>query len=426
MADWKRTYWAVWAANLITSIGMMSFLPYFPSLLEELGLEDEGEIARWAGWCFAAAPLTATFSAPLWGAVGDRFGRKLMVCRSMVAIAVFVGAMGFARTPGELLALRLAQGLFSGFIPPSITLVSVLAPPDQQGRVAGNLTTSLAIGALLGPLFGWLVSTAAGSHRSVYFAVSALAAFATALVVFGAHEDRATIRAGDVPRGARAVARAAFADLREVVANPALRAVAFLVFAMQFGLGAVNPVMELHVRDFFAGVDVEGGFLHRVTDLVGGGAGVAAHDRVESFATNLAFGVMAIASLATLSAWGRWGDRIGHRRALIQCSVVCVGSLVVQAAAPWFAVLLVGRALMGVGMSGIGPLAFGLAAGEASADRRGGAFGAVFSARTLAVAVGGIAGGYAYEYVGATGLMAASGVVVLAALSLFAARTQRA
>lgn len=422
MTDWRRTYWVVWAANLITSIGMMSFLPFFPSLLEEMGVRDEAEVARWAGVCFAAAPLTATFSAPLWGAVGDRFGRKLMVCRSMVAIALFVGAMGFATTPWQLLALRLAQGLFSGFIPPSITLVSVLAPADQQGRIAGNLTTALAIGALVGPLFGGLAVSVLGSHQRVFFAVAGLASLATLLVVLGAREDRSTWRKEAQPVGLRAVLRAAFGDLRDVVASPALRATALLVFALQFGLGALNPVMELHVREFFTGVDVEGSLLHRVTRLVGS-EGLTVQDRVEALATSLAFGVMAIASLVTLGPWGRFGDRIGHRRALLYCAVVCIGSLLLQAVAPLYAVLLLGRAAMGVGLSGIGPLAFGLAAGEASADRRGGAFGAVFSARTLAVAIGGIAGGAAYEHVGARGLMLASSAVVVAALLGFAAVT---
>lgn len=427
MADWKRTYWVVWAANLITSIGMMSFLPFFPSLLEEMGMQGEARVAFWAGLCFAAAPLTATFSAPIWGAVGDRFGRKLMVCRSMVAIAVFVGAMGFVTAPWQLLTLRFAQGLFSGFIPPSITLVSVLAPSDQQGRIAGNLTTALAIGALVGPMLGGVAVTVLGSHQRVFFVVAALAAVATALVAFGAREDRSTWRDGGreegQPKGARAVIRAAFGDLREVAANPAMRAMALLVFAMQFGLGAVNPVMELHVREFFVGVDVEGSLLHRFTQLVGS-EGLTAHDRVEAFATSLAFGVMAIASLVTLGPWGRRGDRIGHRRALLQCSFVCIVSLVLQAWAPVYVLLLVGRLAMGVGMSGIGPLAFGLAAGEASADRRGGAFGAVFSARTFAVAVGGIVGGAAYDFVGARGLMLVSSTIIVAALAGFAVRTK--
>ena len=134
MSPWKRTYWSGWTANLIASIGMMSFLPFFPSLLGELGLTGKTELAVWSGLVFGAAPLSATVMSPIWGALGDRVGRKIMVLRSMVAIALFVGLMGFAETPMQLLLLRVGQGIFSGFIPPSITLVSVGAPADRQGR----------------------------------------------------------------------------------------------------------------------------------------------------------------------------------------------------------------------------------------------------------------------------------------------------
>jgi len=132
MGDWKRTYRAVWLANLITSVGMMSFLPFFPSLLEEMGVDSPVAVRVWAGAIFGAAPLSATLMSPIWGALGDRLGRKLMICRAMIAIAVFVGGMYFAQTPLQLLALRIGQGLFSGFIPPSITLVSVAAPPSTR------------------------------------------------------------------------------------------------------------------------------------------------------------------------------------------------------------------------------------------------------------------------------------------------------
>ena len=74
---------------------------------------------------------------------------------------------------------------------------------------------------------------------------------------------------------------------------------------------------------------------------------------------------------------------------------------------------------MGVAMAGTGPLAFGVAAGEVSADRRGGAFGAMFSARTLAIAVGSSAGGVLTGWIGVRGLMALSGLLVLVALVAF-------
>ena len=85
MSSWRRTYWTVWLSNLVTSIGMMSFLPFFPSLLEEMGVEDEALKRTWAGLIFAGAPLSATLMSPIWGALGDRFGRKLMVCRSQAS-----------------------------------------------------------------------------------------------------------------------------------------------------------------------------------------------------------------------------------------------------------------------------------------------------------------------------------------------------
>ncbi|MEZ6019694.1 MAG: MFS transporter [Planctomycetota bacterium] len=202
-AHWRRTYWVVWTANLITAVGMMSFLPFFPSLLEELGMQGEAAISRWSGICFAAAPLSATFSAPIWGAVGDRLGRKLMVCRALMAICVFVGGMAFVTSAWQLLALRIAQGMFSGFLPPSITLVSVAAPADRQGRLAGNLTTSIALGGLAGPMFGGLVAAQLGSHKSVFLVVGLLAGLSALLVWFGAVEDPATRREGQGGGGLR-------------------------------------------------------------------------------------------------------------------------------------------------------------------------------------------------------------------------------
>jgi len=427
-AAWKRTYWVVWAANLVTSIGMMSFLPFFPSLLLEMGVTDEGARSTWAGVCFAAAPLSATISAPIWGAVGDRFGRKLMVCRAMLAIAVFVGGMGFAETPWQLLAMRLGQGMFSGFIPPSITLVSVVAPANVQGRVAGNLATALAVGGLAGPMFGGLLKNLFGAQQPVFFVVGTLAFLSAIIVWFGAVEDTSKRRGvpdDDRRAGPIGALRRTLSDLAEVFANPQLRATATVVFALQFGLGAVNPVMELHVEKLFDAENVRGTLWEWMVTFTAA-EGMSLEESVETLATSVLFGVMAIANLLSLSAWGRYGDRIGHRRALVHCAVIGLLSLAVQGAAFLYAALLAGRFLMGVGMAGIGPLAFGLAAGEASADRRGGAFGVVFSARTFAVALGGISGGLLYDLVALEGVIAISAGLLLVTLLFFRTQTEPA
>lgn len=428
MASWKRTFRVIWLANLITSIGMMSFIPFFPSLLEELGVHDETSVRIWAGVLFGAAPLGATLMSPIWGALGDRLGRKLMICRAMLAIAIFVGGMAFAQGPWTLLFLRLGQGLFSGFIPPGITLVSVQAPVDRQASVTAQLSTSLALGSMIGPLLGGWLSVVLGGHQAVFLVVGAAALCSALLVWFVAHEDMAVHGAKDTghdkARGG-AVSHALSklrSDVHSVLVHPALRATAFLVFAVQFGLGCANPLMERFVAQLLAN-DPGSGVLELLERLpfaqVEGGSRV-------TMATAMAFGGMAFANLVCLPLWGMRGDRVGYSRAMGESAVLSILALAIQASASTYGVLLGGRLLLGAAVAGIGPLAFGLAAGQVEAGRRGGAFGVVFSARTAAVAVGGVIGGGVGALLGVRAAFITAGLMVALGAGLFARSSQRA
>jgi len=396
MPGWKRTYWSVWSANLITAIGMMSFLPFFPSYLEQLGLSERAEIATWAGVIFGAAPFSAAFMAPVWGALGDRFGRKLMTARAMVAITVFVGCMGFATSPLQLLFLRLGQGVFSGFVAPSITLVSVAAPADRQGQVTGSLQTALGLGAVIGPALGGLVGSTVGL-RYVFFGVAVASSVSALLVALLARERKSDRRAAGGETTPAGVLRGAARDLRQVWANPHMRGVLVLTFWLMFGMGATNPLLEIHVGD-----------------LTGAG------EKEVARLTGLLFSVMAIVNIVALPCWGRVGDRVGHREALSWCVVLSSAALFLHALAPTLVVLFVVRALLGASVAGATPLAYGLAAAEIPVDRRGGAFGALFGARTLALSTASMLGGLLSRWVGIRGLFAAGAALVL--LSMFSVR----
>lgn len=392
MQRWKSTFAAVWVANTITAIGMMAFLPFFPSQLESLGLTDRDQIATWAGVLYGAAPLAAALASPFWGVLGDRVGRRLMVLRSMFAITLFVGAMAFATSPWQLLGLRIAQGLFSGFVAPSITLVSLLAPPEAQSRASGWLNTSMVVGAIVGPALGELLRAWLGI-RDVYLVVSVLAAVAALLVLLFAYEDPASRRARDGTSGLAAVVRATVGDVRALRSNPALRASLMLLFWLQFGMGATNPLLELHVRDL-------------TTHIAG---------LVPS--TGALFFSMSAANLVAMPLWGRHGDRRGAYPALVQCAVACGAALLLQACASSYEMLLVGRIAFGAAMAGSAPLAFGVAAAESPAHQRGGAMGVVFSARALAIAIASMAGGVLSAWLGVRGLFLASGLVLFGYLA---------
>jgi MFS family permease len=304
--------------------------------------------------------------------------------------------MAFATTPWQLLALRIVQGLFSGFFAPSLTLVSARAPAGQQGRVAGTLQAALVWGAIGGSLLGEAVRAWA-SVQAVYLVVAALSALAAGLVIAFVDEDPRA--AGPVePRTRRALGRLlseSLADLGELRAKRELRGAVVLLFWIQFGVGATNPQIELFVRDLPA--------------------------RWLPVSAAAAFSVLAMANLLALTRWGIAGDRYGSRRVLDWCAAASGLALLVHAVAPTYELLLVARVLLGVATAGAGPLAFGVAAAETATDRRGSAIGVVFSARALAVALSAGIGGWLSAWIGIPGLFVLGGLVVL--LSLAALRS---
>ena len=263
MKGWRRTFWVVFVANLVSGAGLMSFLPYFPTLLEELGLRDEHAIAIWSGILFGVAPLSAAFSGPLWGSVGDRYGRKLMVVRSLFGLALFVGAMSYARTPWELLALRIAQGCFSGYMPPSLTLVSVSAPRDRTGQVTSWIQTASTLGTILGPMLGVFLLERLDVHA--LFAVTGLGAGASGVLVLVFAREDASGRAPAGRFSAAEVLRSAWRDLVALAANPAVRAAMALYAAVHFALGATQPLTEFLVQAIWRG---DPGEVERLTGLL--------------------------------------------------------------------------------------------------------------------------------------------------------------
>jgi len=396
MSGWRRTFWVVAASNLISGAGLMSFLPFFPTFLEELGMQDPHARAVWAGVLFGAAPLSAAFMGPMWGSIGDRYGRKLMVVRSLVGLALFVGAMAWAHTAWQLLFLRIGQGVFSGYIPPSLTLVSVAAPRELQGRVTSWVQTASTVGTILGPMMGALLLGTLGP-RGVFWAVSAGAGTSAALVALFAREAPRT-RAPDGPLSPGAMVRGAWHDLVGLVRLPRMRAALALYAAVHFALGATNPLMEFFVED----VGVE-------------------HGRVEGL-TGTLFSALAISAIVATPLWGRWGDRVGHSLALRVSSALSALALVAHALVPGYGWLLGVRIAFGLSSPGASASAFGLAATETGSDRRGAAMGAVFSARSFALSAGSFAAGGLAAALGMRGLFAAAGGVI--ALGLLVGRKE--
>src|SRR4029450_1850672 len=92
---WQRNVYAVTAASFMGYTGFTLVMPFLPLFIGQLGVSDVGTIALWTGVSLGGtAGLTALLS-PAWGRLGDRYGRKIMVERSLVSFVVLMSAMAY-------------------------------------------------------------------------------------------------------------------------------------------------------------------------------------------------------------------------------------------------------------------------------------------------------------------------------------------
>ena len=99
--NWRRTLWSMVAVQFTMSVAFSIVAPIMPLFLPDLGVETAGAVNLWAGVLAAATSFVAIFTAPIWGGLADRYGRKLMVLRSTFGIAIFTGLMGMAQGPNS-------------------------------------------------------------------------------------------------------------------------------------------------------------------------------------------------------------------------------------------------------------------------------------------------------------------------------------
>ena len=126
-----------------------------------------------SGLLFAAPFFAATVATPVWGVLGDRHGRKLMVVRASLGLAIATLLMGFATTVPQLFFLRLAQGAVSGFIAAALALMASSAPRERMGYALGDARTAIPAGTILGPLIGGTLADLIG-YRQIFFVTAAL------------------------------------------------------------------------------------------------------------------------------------------------------------------------------------------------------------------------------------------------------------
>ncbi|MFI1091093.1 DHA2 family efflux MFS transporter permease subunit [Streptomyces sp. NPDC020917] len=138
-------------------------------------------------WVVTAYLLASTAATPLWGKLGDMYGRKRLYQTVIVIFLIGSALCGVAQNMGELIAFRALQGLGGGgLIVLSMAIVGDIVPPRDRGRYQGVFGAVFGASSVLGPLLGG-VFTEQLSWRWVFYINLPIGVIALAVIAAVLH-----------------------------------------------------------------------------------------------------------------------------------------------------------------------------------------------------------------------------------------------
>jgi MFS transporter, DHA1 family, multidrug resistance protein len=323
-------------------VGFQFSSPFLPLYVRELGVEDPGRIALWSGICAAVTPAVSGVLGPWFGRLADRFGRKLMLIRSLAAFVVIIALMGLVTSVEQFFAARFLQGLFAGFTPMAMALASVSAPRDRVPTAIGMVQSAQIMSVAVGPALGGYVASHAGI-RYAFFATAGLCAVALVVLIVLFRE----VGAGGASASGE---RAARLPLRDVFRYPYFPVVVAMLVVAQFldrGLALLIPLQVSHLVE---------------TDRI-------------AVVSGAIISVAAVAATLSANLVARLARAVPAARLLLLGLLIGGPLCAAMALARTWPALLVLRALVGVCMGGALTLAYSLGALIVPGDSRGAAFG---------------------------------------------------
>lgn len=374
---YKRNLIILWATNFLAACSWTLWIPFLPLFIRELGVHERVE--TWAGILFSANFIASAVMAPVWGSLADRFGRKPMIVRAGFSLTVVYFGMALVTNHWQLLALRILNGLLTGFIPSSIALVATNTPEDRVGRYLGVLQTASASGTILGPILGGTLADFIGL-RSTMMVAGSLTFVAVWLVVFGVKEGRTKVTTAKFNL---------IGDFATAFRMPVLLTVALTMILAQTSLLSLEPILALYVGE-----------------LVGGSA--------PHWVSGAIFSLPGLAFILAAPWWSRRGERVGFDTILATGLLFAGLFFLPQALARGpldFAGL---RFLAGLALAAVQPGAGALIATKVPAEFRGRAYGIHQTAMFVGNVMGPLIGGFLGSLLGPRSVFLFTGTTLLA------------
>jgi MFS transporter, DHA1 family, multidrug resistance protein len=246
LSSWQRNVFAVATASFVGSTGFTLVMPFLPLYLQELGVRDLGEVAMWSGLSLGVTPGVTALLAPAWGRVSDRFGRKIMVERSLVSFILLMAGMAYASQAWHIFALRAVQGLFAGYVGIALTMAAESAPRERTAYAIGTVQTAQRLGPAVGPIIGGLVAQIVGLRRA--FLITSVFYVIALLIVVVLYDER-------IVRHERHVQDDKPVRFRNVLAFENFILLMAVVFGLQIVDRSYGPILPLYVAELGTGLE---------------------------------------------------------------------------------------------------------------------------------------------------------------------------
>jgi MFS transporter, DHA1 family, multidrug resistance protein len=359
MPLWKRNLFVCWFGMFVSSIGMSQIAPVMPLYIKFLGITNASQIDQLSGLAFGITYIVSAIFSPIWGQAADKIGRKPMLLRASLGMAVVIFCMGFAPNVYILIGLRLLQGTITGYGTACTTLIATQTDKEHAGYALGMLSTANIAGSLLGPMIGGFIEDVVGL-QPVFFITGALTFAAFIITLFFVKESF-------VREDKKAM------SLKEVwnsIPEKNLTIVLCVtIFIITLGLYSIEPIITVYVSQ------------------------LAKNMGHVAFIAGVIFSASGLANIIAAPQLGKFSDKVGAHKVIL-ISLIAAGVFYLPQAFvtnPWQ--LMGMRFLLGLTMGGLNPSVNTLVKKITPAELTGRVFGVTMSAMYLGVFFGSTMGG---------------------------------